>query len=250
MMNSINNNDALFSYILSKLILSKKTKHIALPILNIDIKFSQMNDIIKPYDDIYNEMLNMIENEKISNIFSVRVKENFFKSMTLKEYLESGNYDIKKILFQIIHTLAVLQDEYEGFRHNMLNPDNIYLYIKKETSGVDKYIYKNKSYYIPQNTIELKITNFSYSNIPKLYGSDADIPFFDKENVYFDLHYFLNTLIPFIEKTDNNTNKFFTTVRNILFPLILSKSKCFLKKTFKVLKNWNLNSYCPNKLTR
>jgi hypothetical protein len=49
----MNNNDCLFSYILSSLVLAKKTKHIALPILNIDVKLNQMNDILKPYDDVY-----------------------------------------------------------------------------------------------------------------------------------------------------------------------------------------------------
>jgi hypothetical protein len=57
--NEMNNNDCLFSYILSSLVLSKKTKHIALPIINVDVKFSQMNDIIKPYEDIYRKYVGL-----------------------------------------------------------------------------------------------------------------------------------------------------------------------------------------------
>jgi hypothetical protein len=44
---SMNNNDALFSYILSGLVLNKDTKHIALPIINLDFPnashFAELN---------------------------------------------------------------------------------------------------------------------------------------------------------------------------------------------------------------
>ena len=45
-LSSFNNNDSLFSYLLSYLSLNNKTNHILLPIINIDIGFSQFEDII------------------------------------------------------------------------------------------------------------------------------------------------------------------------------------------------------------
>ena len=217
-MNEINNNDCLFSYILSTLVLSNKTKHIALPIINVDVKFSQMNDIIKPYGDVYKNYIEMIKEEQISNIFSVRVKENFFKSISLIEFIKSSECDYKKLLFQIIHTLAVLQKEYPGFRHNMLNLSNIYVYLKK--GETDKYKYNNTNFYIPNNTFEIKITNFFAANIPDMYGVNPDgplnIPFFDDNNAYFDLHYFLNNLLKLVDtsdiKLDINTMEFMDKV--------------------------------------
>jgi hypothetical protein len=202
--NNMNNNDCLFSYILSALVLSHKTKHIALPIINVDIKFSQMNDIIKPYEDIYKKYIEMIKEEQISNIFSVRVKENFFKSMQLTEFIKSSDCNYKILLFQLIHTLAVLQKEYPGFRHNMLNLSNIYVYLKK--GETEEYHYNNKKFYIPNNTFEIKITNFFAANIPGMYGSNIDgplnIPFFDDNNAYFDLHYFLNNFLKVVDTLD------------------------------------------------
>ena len=79
-----------------------------------------MHDIIKPYDEIYNNYIKMIEKEKITDIFSIRVKESFYKSVALTEFIKTDKCDLKVLLFQIIHTLAILQKTYSGFRHNML----------------------------------------------------------------------------------------------------------------------------------
>ncbi len=216
-LNNPNNNDCLFSYILSSLVLSRKTKHIALPIINIDVKFSQMNDIIKPYEDIYKKFMTMIKEEQISNIFSVRVKENFFKSVPLTEFIQSDKCNNKKLLFQVIHTLAVLQKEHPGFKHNMLNPSNIYVYLKKDENDI--YHFNNENYYIPDNNFEIKITNFLASNITKgdtMYGSNIEgpltVPFFDDSNAYFDLHYFLNNFLKLVDNMDEETMEFMDKV--------------------------------------
>ncbi len=217
-LNNINNNDSLFSYILSSLILSKKTKHIALPIINIDVKFSQMNDIMRPYEDVYKKFVDMIKQEKISDILSVRVKENFFKSVLLSEFIQSSECNYKNLLFQLIHTLAVLQKAYPVFRHNMLNPSNIYVYLKK--GETDLYEFNNKTFHVPNNTFEIKITNFFVANIPDMYGSNQrlaegtifNIPFFDDKNDYFDLHYFLNCFLKLANEMDEETMEFMDKV--------------------------------------
>ena len=208
--NDMNNNDCLFSYILSKLVLSKKTKHIALPIINIDVEYAQINDIIKPYEDINDSYYKKMEKEEITNIFSIRVKECFFKHITLTEYLKSSDVNIKNLLFQVIHTLAILQNEYSNFRHNMLSPVNIFVYLKKQQNSVDKYSYKGTDYYLTNNNFDIKITNFSASKIPDMYSSSMVVPFMDEENDYFDLHYFLNNILLILDesKLDESTQKF------------------------------------------
>ena len=208
--NSPNNNDSFFSYIFSNLVLNNKLRHILLPIINIDVDFQQINDILKPY---YNEYLEMIETTEISNIFSIRVKESFFKCMTLKDYIESNQISIKKILFQIIHTLAVLQREYKGFRHNSLTPSNIYVYQKKESDKSERYEYEDMNFYIVDNNIDIKITDFHLACIPNVHCYPD--PTSNKINDYFDLHYFLNHLINMIElPTDkmDETNVFLNKV--------------------------------------
>ena len=130
--NSINNNDSLFSYLLSMLVINKKCKHIMLPIINIDVDFQQIVDIIKPYDNAYEDYMKLINNTLVSNIFSIRTTECFFKCMLLKDFIKSQKFNLKNLLFQVIYTLAILQKEYDGFRHNILNLDNIFVYLLKE----------------------------------------------------------------------------------------------------------------------
>lgn len=199
--NSINNNDSLFSYLLSKIVINHKCNHIMLPILNIDVDFQQIIDIIKPYDSVYKDYMMMLDNNSVSNVFSIRTKEFFFKCMLLKEFVKTQNFNLKNLLFQIIHTLAVLQKEYDGFRHNILNLDNIYVYMKKESNNIASYSYDDYVYYISNNIFEIKITNFYGASIPSLYTSDMKIPFIDmkEKNDYFDLHYFLNNLLNTME---------------------------------------------------
>nr|QFG74544.1 MAG: hypothetical protein [Megaviridae environmental sample] len=192
---SIPNTDSIFSYILSHLVLKKKTKHILLPILNIDIEFQQFIDIIQPYDEfkIYSTA---IENKQISNIFSLKVKENFFKSMFLSEYLKNYQCDIRALLFQVIHTLALLQTEHKGFRHNYLNLDSILIYFSNDKNIRSEYTNpKNNKVYFLSSNFDIKIHNFFYSKLPGYYSSEKNIPFKNNVNNYFDLHYFLNILV-------------------------------------------------------
>ena len=189
-----NNNDAIFSYILSELVLNKKTKHILLPVINIDMGFQQLSNIIKNYD-MYNDIVKNIENEKYTDTFSVRIKENFFSGMMFSDYIGKKQCNIKPLLFQIIHTLAILQQEHKGFRHNMLDYNSIYIYEKE--NKVEKYNFNGQDYYVPNDGIEIKITNFYNSIIPGYFTRKSSVPFSDKKEVnnYFDLHYFLNRLI-------------------------------------------------------
>lgn len=46
-LNNFSNNDALFSYLFSHLVLTKKTKHILLPIVNLDVPFTKIENLIK-----------------------------------------------------------------------------------------------------------------------------------------------------------------------------------------------------------
>jgi hypothetical protein len=188
-----NNNDALFSYLFSPMVLSGKTKHILLPVINIDADFQQISDVLKNHKS-YEKYVNDMDKEKITNQFSIRVKENFFKSQTLLDYINDKNVNMKNLLFQVIHTLAIIQDEYPTFRHNKLHPKNIIMYQKKKPNGATLYTYNGVDYYLPDNDFEIKITNFSYSTIPEYFNSLNVVPLNDKKNKYFDIHYFLNVL--------------------------------------------------------
>ena len=138
-LNNSCNNDALFSYLLSQLVLNKKTIHILLPIVNL--------------------LKGKIEFNEIKNIFSVRIREHFFTSISLEEYLSENTCLYKPLLFQIIHTLAVIQKEFPGFRHNNLTPENILIYKKKKNLSNNVYEYDDNKWVIPNIGFDIKMTN-------------------------------------------------------------------------------------------
>jgi len=196
-LNNFANNDSLFSYLLSQLVLQKKTTHILLPIINFDINFNKLEHILKA-TPIYKELNDKIEFDEISNKLSVRIREHFQKSIILKEYLNKNKCNYKSLLFQIIHTLAVIQKEFPGFRHNNLTIENILIYNKKDKETF-VYEYGNKKWKLLDIDFEIKIGNFEKSILPKYYGilnqRDTDVPYIDELNDYFDIHTFLNSLI-------------------------------------------------------
>lgn len=196
------NNDSLFSYLLSTLILSKKTKHILLPLLNIDINY---NDIEFIFDDnIKYKLKNKIKSNEILNICSVQIKEHYYKQILLNEYLKTNICDYKILLFQIIYTLAVIQNEYPTFRHNNLILNNIFIYCKNKSDIANNYNgFQNDIFYVPNNGFDIKIYNFENATINKYYGNSIYNPYYD---IYILFKDFLNNIkcsddiISFIKK--------------------------------------------------
>ena len=208
---SLINNDSLFSYLFSLLVLNNKTKHILLPIMNIDIMYSDIEKIIN--DETTQTILKTaLQNNEIINKGCIQIREHFFRTQTLEDYLKENSCSYKTLIFQVVHTLAILQKEYEGFRHNNLKLKNILIYLKKQSDSYTEYIFNDVKYYVPNSGFDIKITNFEYSIIPKYYGlinaNNPNIKFADKINPYYDLYVFLNDLLEgtTLMATSNETN--------------------------------------------
>ena len=193
------NNDSLFSYLLSALILSKKTKHILLPILNIDINYADIQFIFD--ENTKYKLKNKIKLNEIQNICCLQIKEHYFKQISLYEYLKSNTCDYKILLFQIIHTLAIIQNEYPTFRHNNLTLNSILIYCKNKTNIIECYnSFQNDVFYIPNNGFDIKIFNFENATINKFYGNSI-------YNPYYDIYIFFTDFIKNI-KCNNEINTF------------------------------------------
>ena len=221
------NNNSLFSYLLSQLVLSKKTNHIQLPIMNIDIKFNEIEHFISN-DLSYSDIKKEINIGNLLDTCCLHLREHFFKSVSLEEYLKENICQYKPLLFQIIHTLAVIQNEFDGFRHNNLKLNNVFIYLKKKSDSYIEYDgFKKDKFYVPNPGFDIKITNFENAIIPKFYGmsnyDNPSIKFANQSNQYYDLFTFLNDLIEGTNKMsfyqqnnkcDEETKKFL----NIIFP--------------------------------
>lgn len=224
------NNDSLFSYILSELILNRKTKHLSLPLMNIDIKVSEIYKIISD-DNYINKIKKLINNNIIQDTCCLQLKEHFFKSINLFNYLLENKCIFKGLIFQVIHTIAVLQKEFPGFKHNNLILKNIFLYLKKPQDNYTEYEgFKNDKFYLPNLNFDIKINNFEKSIIPKFYEIQKS-----ELNYYYDIYTFLNDLISF--KTINDCDKSTETFFNKYLPINIRNNS-----------NNNINLFKPTDL--
>jgi hypothetical protein len=239
--------------ILSELILFKKTKHLILPLLNIDINISDIEKILGD-DNYYDKIKELMKNNIIQDVCCLQLREHFFRSSTLFDYLKENKCIYKGLLFQVIHTLAVLQEEFKGFKHNNLILKNIFVYLKKNEDNYTEYNgFKNDKFYLPNFGFDIKITNFEKSIIPKFYEIGKS-----QKNDYYDLYTFMNDLLSFktINDCDKETNSFFNkylpeNIRNklkdnqeIITPVKLLYDKYFESfKSIPTKKNDTFNNH-------
>ena len=101
---------------------------------------------------------------------------------------------MKPIIFQVLYTLAKLDENYKGFKHNSLDCYSIFV---SNSTDTKQYSHNNKKYYIGLNNNFIKIGNFTSSYIPKMFKSSltSDDKFKFMKNDGFDIHYFLNSLV-------------------------------------------------------
>ena len=255
--NAKEENDNMLSYILSELYLKNKTKHILLPILNFEIKLDNIKDLIISIDNKITEKI-----DKNKNCF-IKIRENYYDNLLiLKDYIINCN-DIKIILFQIIHTLFIIQQKFPDFFHNKLNCNNIFVGINhKFDNKINEYIVNNQVFYIPNKEFEIKLTNFEYATI-NINTDDASsttdtnidnnnceiITDIDKyklhkpeRNTLYDLIYFINDLKKII-KLNSELNIFVDNIRHMNNIENVLNDKIFeeftTKKSDKIIKKNN-----------
>ena len=191
------NIDSAISYLFSPLVINKIVPNLLLPLINFDINFNKLPSSLLTVP-IFTSLKKKISKKKFSEIISVRVRENFNKMSSLHTRISNSSsknkLDLKPIIFQVIYSLAKIEKEYPGFRHNSLDSYNIFL---NNTVVNTKYTYNGKNYYLDINENYVKIGNFSNSYIPQMFKSSSveDKKYTYMKNKSFDVHYFLNTLI-------------------------------------------------------
>ena len=191
------NIDSAISYLFSPLVINKTIPNLLLPLVNFDIKFSELPDSLLTIP-IFTNMEKQINKGKVSDVLSVRVRENFNKMMSLNSVIsnssEKKKLDLKPIIFQVLYSIARLDQEYPGFKHNSLDSNSIFL---NNTDKNIKYQFNNTNYYLNFNKNFVKIGNFSNSYVPKMFKSKStsDKKYSMMKDNAFDVHYFLNSLV-------------------------------------------------------
>ena len=206
------NRDSFFSFLFSEKVLDNKINLVELPIINLDVEYSKLKDIIKGYPEIEN-FEDLLGEKKISKTVSVRIRERFFKSKSLLEHLETDKCSLKDILFQIALTLGQIQHYYPKFKHNNLDLSQINIYYKRDKGSIKTYNIGNEIYNYESPGFELKIGSFENSSLD-----------------------------PIIKNNSKNKNDLVMLAKNILDSKVFNKIKCDNKSLELIKKISNKNN--------
>jgi hypothetical protein len=138
----------------------------------------------------------------VSVLISEWANRGDFLDFIRKNYKQFTPTHWKVFCFQIISVLAVIQSKYPAFRHNDLKANN--LLVHKITKQSERFTYRvvRCVYKVPNVGYHLKMWDFDFACIPGIVDNKKveaewtrDINVTPKQNRYYDLHYFFNTLI-------------------------------------------------------
>jgi serine/threonine protein kinase len=202
--------------LLSHYVITRKTPHFVLPICTFNTSILNFvnipKNIIDPNDEkneMYRRFIERYHEGEFEDYVSVLISE-WCNGGDLLEYIRK-NYKIMTfvhwsvIFFQILFTLALVHDKYPAFRHNDMKANNILVHftrldVSQKNAGY-RYNIGDFEFIIPNIDLQVKIWDFDFACIDGIIENskvDSDwtkkIGITKKQNRYYDMHYFLNTL--------------------------------------------------------
>jgi len=199
---SSQNINKVFLKLLSDFVTFEQTKHILLQIINVDISLPDMEDFILAVP----QLKSLLEIDNVQNkVISIGITEHFFQLIQFDKFLIDTDLskwtdkDYKSLIFQVIHTLAIIHNKYPNFRHNNLNLKFMIGYIKLG-KGVNKYMYLGNQYVCSNVGFMYKMNNFENSLIVDMLPNENISDKFRNINPFYDIHTFLNSFMSHIQK--------------------------------------------------
>ena len=206
-------NDSKISDTLSDLVMHSNTKHILLPIMNFELNHKDLKSLLKNDSDL----LKRVTSNGGSDKYNLSVKENFFKGSYLKDFISNKHSELdnssfldlnKKMFFQVIHTLGVINNKYPNFSHNNLDLNSVFVYSKKDNKKSERYKHGDTSFKLKNNTFDIKLSNFKKSKINSKKNIASDLENFTDKYLS---HFYSNGLE---SKLDKETKKFLGTIKS------------------------------------
>lgn len=201
--------------LLSYFVVTRKTPHFVLPIGTFNTSITNFINISKidlndEKNEMYKNFIKRYHDGEFEDFVSILISEwcnggdlldyirNNYSTMTLRHWIV--------IVFQILFTLALVQQKYPAFRHNDLKANNILVQkteIKKDQTNCRyRYNIGNTKFIIPNIGLQVKIWDFDFACIDGVIDNNKvnsewtkKINISRKENKYYDMHYLFNTLI-------------------------------------------------------
>jgi hypothetical protein len=216
---SSQNIDKVFLKLFSDFLTYEQSKHILLQIINIDIGLSDIEEFLLSMS----ELKDLINIDNIKNkTLSIGITEHFRKMTSLVDFLTNDilsswtDNQYKSLIFQVLHTLSIIQNKYPNFRHNNITLKNIDGYLKSGAKGTTNYSFNGEMYNVENIDFFYKMSNFENSTIVDILPN-ADID----ENLrnidhFYDIEVFLKSLLKHVEHLNisipENTKKFIDRV--------------------------------------
>lgn len=228
------NAEIMMLRVLSYFVINKQTPHIILPIITFysSIKYfislskygyhkpisnkptdKDIEEKIKHNAERYEEFVAQYEKGKLNDTVSILLSEwankGDFLDYTKKRYKNFKLIHWKVFFFQILSVLAIIQSKYPSFRHNDLKANNVLIHKISKKNNDKHWIYYvcGKKYNVTNIGYQLKLWDFDFASIEGVvdnikvhqkWTTEQNIT--SKQNKYYDMHYFFNTLIKFIEE--------------------------------------------------
>lgn len=201
--------------LLSYFVIKKSTPHFVLPIGTFNtsitnfIKVSNKINLDDDKNEMYRKFVERYRDNEFEDLVSVLISE-WCNGGDLLDYIRKNYTTMRKrewtvIFFQILFTLAIIQQEYPSFRHNDMKANNILVQLDNiETDSNKAYRYNlgNVYFIVPNINLQIKIWDFDFACIDGIIENNKvnsdwtkKINITKKENKYYDMHYFFNTLI-------------------------------------------------------
>lgn len=227
--------------VLSRFVTNRETPHVVCPVTC----FNTSIDSIRRLDLNMQHVYNTKKFEKFKEFLSRTKKPGYYHdtcSIMISEWANAGDLlsflrdeyhnltemQWRVIMFQVLHPLAVIQNENPGFRHNDLKANNILIHEtshKAKWNASVKYRIGDTRFLVPNIGMQLLIADFDFANIPGVIDNRKvrsewcrKINITPDPNRYYDMHYFFYTLFYCYLK------KFFET------PTVPSSVKYFIQQ--------------------
>jgi hypothetical protein len=230
------NAEIMMLRVLSYFVINHQSPHITLPIITFysDIKYFKSyltyghiqktgekiikdnpanEEKVKHNIQRYEEFIKQYDKGKLSSSVSILLSEwanrGDFLDYTKKRYRDFKLIHWKVFFFQILSVLAIIQFKYPSFRHNDLKANNILVHKLPKDNNSKHWVYHvcGKTYKVKNIGYQLKLWDFDFASIEGIvdnikvqqkWTTEQNIT--SKQNRYYDMHYFFNTLIKFVEE--------------------------------------------------
>jgi hypothetical protein len=199
--------------VLSYFVAKKQTPHIVLPIGTFDTNIktftaSDFTDVVGDDNDKYQEFLEKYKkgdyNETVSVLLSEWANRGDLLDFLRKFYNTPNFSEVhwKSIFFQLLSVLAIIQSKYPNFRHNDLKANNVLVHKIEKKTEIFTYRIAQKRYKVKNIGYQIKLWDYDFACIPGVVDNKKveqewtkQINVVPKQNRYYDVHYFFNTLI-------------------------------------------------------